>query len=446
MNKSFKNICRLLLFGLAINFTQTGIAENQKFSNDKGYYKDIFMDAGINLTSRTDLSAARYLNLSMEKFVSADHKTTRHIQLDTLLQRSIINGNPIDENGILLFPDGAPRFRMIYMNGGKAMNHGRTLDVVGRGRITDFVNAGGSYVGTCAGAYLASKYTRGDSLKAVGLYIGLWPGSVRSTGMGFQRHGVTLEKNSPLLKYYDFGGDMKIDTVYHNGGCYGDEEQMWPKNGEVLARYNTDGIKTTRPVNGAPVIWSYKANENTGRVISCGSHPEKDADGERLQLMSALIKYAMDGNGPTHIKGQLEMGVARKMTARTQDNCPDFTRIGDGQYHHFTIDVPAGLDTLTISLDTPKGWESYDLYLLADKEELAWLGESKWQDINLGAKKTLRIPAPQAGKYYISVYGASKVETKETDRGTFYTENLAVLNGIPYILGVNLPKPQTQKK
>ena len=37
-----------------------------------GYYKDIFMDSGIMLTSRTDLPVTELLGLSMEAFVSGN--------------------------------------------------------------------------------------------------------------------------------------------------------------------------------------------------------------------------------------------------------------------------------------------------------------------------------------------------------------------------------------
>ena len=59
----------------------------------RGYYKDLFMDSGIYLTSRTDLPAAEALGLSMEKFVSASHKaadSTRITHVDTVLQTMLL--------------------------------------------------------------------------------------------------------------------------------------------------------------------------------------------------------------------------------------------------------------------------------------------------------------------------------------------------------------------
>ena len=61
-----------------------------------GYYKDIFMDSGIMLTSRTDLPVTELLGLSMEAFVSTKHSYTLPYQFtptDTLRQRELIAGS-----------------------------------------------------------------------------------------------------------------------------------------------------------------------------------------------------------------------------------------------------------------------------------------------------------------------------------------------------------------
>lgn len=432
----------LFILGFTFSASASPAAREQKSTPDgRGYYKDLFMDSGVLLTSRYDLASARALGLDMETFVSTNHKESRNTAADTILQQMIINGNPLDENGILLFPDGAPRFRVIYMNGGKAVNHANVLDVEGRQRIQDFVKAGGSYVGSCAGAFMATRYTRGDSLKVGKVYMGLWPGSVRGTGISNRRHGVVFPRRSPLLRYYDFGGDRKADSIIHNGGCYGDEEQAWPRQGEVLARYETRDIPTKRPVDGSPVIWSYKESASTGRTISCGSHPEKDPYGEALQLMNAMLLYAMDGNAPPTVKAHLTLDTPYALTACTHDADPAHTRIGDHQYHHFTIDVPRGLDSLVVTLSSPVGWEACDLYLMANRGSLAWKEDAHYLDISEGTDKVLVIPAPKAGKWYLSVYGGTTVSTTETAKGTLYTDHLEVLNGIPYTLTVLRERP-----
>ena len=65
-----KKATAISLAAFAFSLTSTG--QNRA----DGFYKDIFMDSGIYLTSRVDLPAARFLNMSMEEFVSTSHKDT----------------------------------------------------------------------------------------------------------------------------------------------------------------------------------------------------------------------------------------------------------------------------------------------------------------------------------------------------------------------------------
>ena len=413
-------------------------AEAEFRTNDKGYYKDLWMDSGIGVSSRYDLPAARYLDLQMEALVTAPKKELSYI--DTLVQNEVLLGSPIDENGILLYPDGAPRFRCIFMNGGNAQALSRPLGERGRQIFKDFIQGGGSYVGCCAGAFFATRYKLMDEgVKDYGPnYIGIWPGVVRNTNVTDKRTGVRIDPGSPLLKYYDFGGDNYVAEVYHNGGCYGIVDTLWPAAGEVLARYDTSMLETVRKFDGAPVIWSVKEKEEWGRVISCGSHPEGAYSGDRLHLMSAMLRYAMEGNAPARVKGTLTLGEPRRMDKCTHDGDPDYTRIGDRQYHHFTVEVPKGIDTLKIRIRPVEGYTRFDLYLFAHPGGFAFRENARYQRMTLGVGTLLEIPAPKPGLYYISVYCATTVDTVQTEKGTQYVGRTDVLNGVPYEIGVNL--------
>ncbi len=415
-------------------------------TNDKGYYKDIFMDSGIGVTSRKDLPVARYLGLSMEAFISS--ATADLSAADTILQNELLVSSALDENGCLLYPDGAPRFRMVYMNGGNAMNLSRALKDAGRQVFVNFVHGGGSYLGSCAGAFFPTHYKlMDDGVKDYSPeYIGLWPGVVRNTLLTRTPTGVKIEPGSALLKYFDFGGDMYVDSVFHNGGCHAVEDTLWPANGEVLARFDNSMITTKREFNNTPVIWSVKEKEEWGRVISCGSHPEGTNYGDRLQLMGAMVIYALIGNAPARVKGELVLGEPRVMDRSTRDCKPEFTKIGDKQYHHFTVEVPEGIDTLTVSLRSIKGFEDYEMYLMVNPGDFAFRENAKYMDISLKVDKDIVIPAPKPGKYYISVFCNTTVTAVETDKGVRYTGRVDVLNGVPYKLGVNLPAPVEEKK
>lgn len=416
----------------------------------QGYYKDLFMDSGIYLTSRTELFAAEELGLSTEKFVSASHKaadSTAITQRDSILQTMLLGGSPIDENGILLYPDGSPRFRAVYVNGGKAANHGRSLGDAARKNFQTFVSNGGSYVGTCAGAYLACKYTYVASKDSLALrtlnykYLALWPGCTRSCQLDKSWTDVSIDKGSPLLDYYDFGGDRQVDSVRHNGGNFADVEHVWPEGTEILARYETTGREGLKlDLTGLPVIWAFKESGTSGRVVSCGSHPEDAASGERLELMCAMVRYALDGNGSPVLKAVLTPGEERTMDRRTSDADPSRTMIGDRQYHHFAFDVPRGCKQAVVSLKSLKGWRDFDMSLSVSADGFAFSDGAKWRSAGEGIDRQIVIDSPNPGRYYVGVCCETTVDTQETAYGTQYTGRLDVLNGVPYTISVDLEK------
>lgn len=427
------------------------ISSSLQAQTPRGYYKDIFMDSGILLTSRRDLPTARSLGYSMEMFVSAHPKYGEPLTgLDTLIQTQVISGSALDENGVLLYPDNAPRFRVVYMNGGKAVNHAKTLGETGRDNYKTYIKNGGSYVGTCAGAFIACKATAkpdADSASLSKVYMGLWPGCTSATALSNTETDMTIPKKSPLLKYYDFGGNYNIENVRHNGGCYANQTFLWPENTEILATYQVYDRKTKREVNGKPSVWSLKENEYTGRVVSCGSHPEGSFEGENFFLMKAMLEYAMAGNGAPRVKAALVKGETRIMDKWTHDNQPDFARLGDKQYHHFTYDVPKNCDSLVISLEEIKGYNNFDLYLYANTGDFAFADNAWYRNVNLGVTKTLTIYKPKAGKLYISVFCDTTVDTVKTFYGEQYTGRTDVLNGVPYKITIDpQPKPEEPAK
>jgi len=420
---------------------QKSKACKEVISQGNGYYKDIFMDGGIYLTSRHDLPAQEHLGLTMDYFVAPSKKEAKLLtRQDTIRQTKIFYGSEEDTNGVLLYPDGAPRFRMLYVNGGNSPSHGRSLGPDGRNRIRQYVAAGGSYVGTCAGAFIASEGVNTNRVRKQysKYYMGLYPGSVRRTLLRKNRPLLQIEKRSPLLQYYDFDGDYLVKGVFHNTGCYIEESSLGevPPQTEVLARYIFDDTDRVQ-INGKPSIWAYKENDKRGRVISCGSHPEGAEAGERMELMAAMILYAMDGNGQPIIKAKLAAGKTRLMDKRTEDNNPAFTRIGDRQYHHFTIDVPKKCSQAVITLKGVAGEDNFDLTLCANRKELAFCGNATSKETSKGCNKTLVINKPKAGKWYVSVLCETTVTTHTGKYGTEYSGRTDVLNGVPYSIRVD---------
>jgi len=402
----------------------------------QGYYKDIFMDGGIKLNSMKRLPAADLLSLTIEYYASTRYTSTYPPTYeDTLNQDKLIIGSRQDVNGILLYPDGQPRFRIIYVNGGIATSHGESLGEKGRERVRSFVSAGGSYVGTCAGAFLTATGTiKADTIYPRDNYLGIWPGIAKATRLTKSSTGMFIENNSPLLQYYDFGGDMYIDSIRHNGGCHAYEEEQYPDKTEILLRYDHPPQEGKRDIHKKISAWAYKENDYTGRVIAIGSHPEAITYGERLELMAAMIKYALDGKGKQRVKDTLKNGERRKMYKSTYDNDPDSTMIGDKQYHHFMVKIPRKAKNISVTL---KGALGYDLFLYMKKDDFAFREDSDFKDISLGAEKSMYFNELEAGTWYLSVECSSTVEIVKTEWGYEYIGNTSILNGVPYSILVN---------
>jgi hypothetical protein len=230
----------------------------------EGYYKDAFMDGGTGLTHRTKLYAAESLGLSYEYLARED----------SALLQYIIVANPNDANGYLLYPDGSPRFRLIYTNGGDAYVHGTALGAIGRQRVRDFYAHGGSYSGSCAGAYLASLSNQDSGTSP--FFYHLWPGRTKDTHIQNAYVGNFIPPDSPLLQYDSFGGDLYIDSLYVYNGPFANESIGWPQGTEVLLRYDTAGYFAHNKVSA----WAYKAADLTGRAALLGTHPEGWGYGE----------------------------------------------------------------------------------------------------------------------------------------------------------------------
>jgi hypothetical protein len=388
----------------------------------EGYYKDLFVDGGSRLSSRTTLHAAKSLGLDCEYYAGRDE----------IRQSQIVSGNEDDFNGALLYPDGQPRFRLIYVHGGGATAHGKTLGSAGREAFREFYYNGGSYCGSCAGSFLAGANTDKSATNRLG-YLHIFPYNTLNTGMKKERVGHVIPEGSPLLNFRDFGADLRIDDIYHNNGNWmlaTKGEHL--KTTEILALYD----KPDKKVHNGAAIWAHKKSAESGRVVMIGSHPEGAESGERLLLTEACLLYALAGVAPPAIKGELKRGETRVMDKRTSDRDPAFTRIGDRQYHHFTIEVPTGEQDVRIRVNG-EGGHQLNLYLR--KAEPAFASNAEFSNRKTDADKELRASL-SPGTWHVSVECASSIETKEIvekvgkhdSKFVRYGGDVSVLNGAPY--------------
>jgi hypothetical protein len=396
----------ILLFSSLFGASQTGT---------EGYYKDIFMDGGVELYNKTSIPAANNLGLSLE-YIATENETT---------QNDRIVGNPNDANGVLLYPDGEPRFRLLHTNGGSATAHGTSLGEEGRINIRTFYFLGGSYTGVCAGAFISSIHYQSTGINPS--YYHIWPGRTTGTGILDIYTGHFIEPGSPLLQYSNFGNDMYIANIYHDGGCYVNENVDFPPGTEILLRFNKPG----QPMHNKVSNWAYKENEESGRLVVFGSHAEDVTSGEGLTLMKAILQYALAGQGNTSIKGNLENGIARIMDKSTEDNDPAFTKIGDKQYHHFSLEIPEDIPQLSINVVAQTG---YHINLYVNKDEFAFRSNAMFSDITNASDKTLIAEQISAGQYYVSVECETTVVAVPQSWGFEYVSNLEVLNGIEYTI------------
>ena len=399
-------------------------------SATEGFYKDIFIDGGCHLTARESLAAAEYLGLSQEAlWTPYDPVTDEH----RAIQTAKIVGDENDSNGCLLYPDGAPRFRMIQTNGGSATRHGRSLEEEGRQRVRDFYYSGGSYTGTCAGFFISSISAEDEGVNEA--YYHIWPGRLEDTYLGDAYTGMFVEPGSPLLGYYDFGGDDYVASVRHNYGGYADENDLeWPENTEILARFDNPGHRMHEHVS----CLAYREDELSGRLVIIGSHPEGVDSGERRDLMAAMIQYAIDGQGETRTKGVLVSGEWRIMNTVWEDGAPLFARIGDLQYHHFLVDVPESSISLDVSLEHDS---ICALSLFLAHGELAFSGTADFSASLTGTTGSISVPDPASGEWYVGVQCATEVTGVARDWYTEYTDNLELLNGVSYSVRADVAEP-----
>lgn len=390
---------------------------------NRGFYKDVFMDAGAYLTSRRSLSAVSHLGYTME-YVNCPRKDVS--EEDSAWQNSVIGGGEEDENGRLLYPDGAPRYRMIYVCGGDSRSHGRSLRASCLENMRTFVQNGGSYVGTCAGAFFAGNGY--DSIPDYPYYLKLWPGVMQHTGIYSSSTGMHIGSKSPLLEYGDFGGDNYVADIRHNKGGYA---ATWPAGTERLATYDCPQKKS---VHGKTSTWAYKPCQSSGRIVVTGSHPEDYTSGERREFMESLLQYAADGVGLTKIKGVLRNGKTRKMNVRTGEGPVDYSVIGDRQYHHYVVYIPQGAKDITLKVESEV---DCDLQLLVSDSTYAYDGNTAIVSASHGSNQILHFTEMAAGLWYVAVRCQTTVSIINTARGQQYGGRTDVLDGVPYTISVN---------
>ena len=396
---------------------------------NKAFYKDLLMNSGIALSAYRTMPCTDRLNLTTETMFVAS-SSGAGTAAEQAAQYACFVKNENDENGILLYPDGEPRYKSVYTNGGLAAGHGRSLLEGGRDHFRTYVNNGGCYMGSCAGSFVACVGVI-DTYIAHNGYIGLWPGMADNTSTPVIITDYTIPADSPLLRYDDFGGDFRVDSIKHHNGPYFEHYYLVPGT-EVLAR---NDCKVYDKFQGHPSLISYKPSIWRGRLTLLGGHPEQYPDGEGANLMDAVVRYTLDGAGIAKVKAVLRNGAVRHMTKSTQDADPAYTKIGDKQCHHFVFGLPEGAKNIKVRLEA---LEDFNLSLRLAKGTFAFAEDAQYRVENSDLVKELSFSTLEKGTWYIGVQCEDTVvNDPNSTYGISYSGKLAVLNGAPYTIQVS---------
>lgn len=405
---------------------------------NSAFYKDIFLDGGCELNpgikengivinGRLPYALKKAGIESAEYFLATiDDVSNGWIQSDNDLQKLIMVGNPDDVNGVLLYPDGQPRFRMIFMFGGHSNPHGSSLGYDGRSRVKDFYSNGGSYVGSCAGAFLAGSYADGRRRSYFNI---LNDSNMNSTDVGNSSIDMQLESDI-FSKYCGPGKGSLVPGIRHNGGGYLDIGQA-PEGTEVIAVFKDQAGRDSskRPFYDQPSIWAYKASEYSGRLVVTGSHPEDAPSGNILNLTASMFRYAWDGVGKAFVKDVLRSG----------DLIPVTPGIGDLQCHHYVLCPAADVEKLSIKVEYSG---DYDMQIFLKRDSFAFPDADPDYSVQSSSDgECILTTGPlEKGLWYVTIRCATTVEAKEivtipsSGLGHWfaYSGRTDVLNGVPY--------------
>lgn len=410
------------------------------------YFKSVFLDGGFGLDDGAIAGGYYYqIPLAIQDKFSENNiqrlyliDAKKNNASDTTKQKALFLPDSRDPNGILFYPDGAPRFRMLFIHGGKSENakiHGSFLDSLARENVREFFRRGGSVVTSGgAGTALAGSSLNGTVAEE---YFHLYDGNVKDNGAGASSSvTITIPKGSALGEGY--ASSFSIPNL---NGVYLDEQNA-PEGVEILARYVQNSC------TNQPAVWAYKPSLNSGRLVSCGARPDQKSNNSSdiYRMFCAELDYALAGLGCARVKGVLHNGEIRPMI--NQDGDPDYIGIGDMQCHYFVMDLKKDVSKLKIHLN----WNNkvaMGVYL--KKESFAFPGGDNDYEIESPSDKELTSQRNELelnledlpeGLWYVTVqcaselvyengggsigYGRSSVYGKNTD------DQYELLKGIPY--------------
>lgn len=171
---------------------------------------------------------------------------------------------------------------LLVFPGGADLGYCRTLNGEGNRRISRYVNAGGSYLGFCAGGYYGSarcEFELDDPKMAVEgeRELAFFPGVCRGLAFegfkyaseaGARAAQIRIEKEA--FESVDEGVAETFKSYYNGGGVFVDAKKLESRGVQILASY-TEDLHVESGEGQAAVVYR-KVGE--GHAVVTGPHPE----------------------------------------------------------------------------------------------------------------------------------------------------------------------------
>ncbi|CAN9079427.1 unnamed protein product [Alternaria sp. RS040] len=187
---------------------------------------------------------------------------------------------------------------LLVFPGGADLGYCRTLNGEGNRRISRYVNAGGSYLGFCAGGYYGSarcEFELDDPKMAVEgeRELAFFPGVCRGLAFegfkyaseaGARAAEIKIEKEA--FESVDEGVAETFKSYYNGGGVFVDAKKLESRGVQILASY-TENLHVESGEGQAAVVYR-KVGE--GHAVVTGPHPEFAP--QNLSKIPSLPSYA----------------------------------------------------------------------------------------------------------------------------------------------------------
>lgn len=202
---------------------------------------------------------------SLEQTSAAFSNVSINYRVESIIPQQVIEDEWEEKAVLFVLPGGSDLPYVKFLNG------------KGNKKLRNYVEAGGAFLGICAGSYYAGNYVdfaKGSAIEVRGeRELALFPGTVRGPLLCDYVYGS--HQGARAAKIYSTFGDKDEYTVFYNGGGY---FEIPAGNTHVLATYDRD--------KAYPAI--IECSYGKGVVILSGVHIEYDF--QRLDSTDACLK------------------------------------------------------------------------------------------------------------------------------------------------------------